>query len=204
MRVAVIGATGTIGSAVAEALEPRHDVVRASRRGASAVDLDDPASFDALIDSRRDLDAVVCCAASTGLAPFTSLSASEFARSASSKLFGQVALARWAFGSLSDEGSITLTSGTFAEPIAGSSAGALVNAGLEGFVRALAVELPRGLRINTVSPGWVTESLVGAGLDASHGTPAAEVARAYVEAVEGTDRGQTIRPAAANGERQHS
>jgi len=111
-----------------------------------------------------------------------------------------VALARWAVDALSDGGSITLTSGTFAEPIAGSSAGALVNAGLEGFVRALAAELPRNLRINAISPGWVTESLVAAGVDTSHGTPAGDVARAYVRAVEGTGSGQTIRPDAANGE----
>jgi len=83
MRVAVIGATGTIGGAVAEALEARRDVVRASRRGAVAVDLDDPASFDALMNSTRDLDAVVCCAANTALARFASLSASAFAPRAS-------------------------------------------------------------------------------------------------------------------------
>ena len=66
----------------------------------------------------------------------------------------------------------------------------------------MAVELPRGLRINTVSPGWVAESLEATGMDASQGTPAADVARAYVRAVEGTDHGQTIRPGAANGERE--
>ena len=32
--------------------------------------------------------------------------------------------------------------------------GALVNAGLEVFVRTAAGELPRGLRLNIVSPGW--------------------------------------------------
>jgi len=37
-------------------------------------------------------------------------------------------------------------------------------------------------------------------MDTAHGTPAADVARAYVRAVEGTDAGQTIRPRATNGE----
>jgi len=58
----------------------------------------------------------------------------------------------------------------------------------------VAVELPRGLRINTVSPGWVSEALEATGMDPSHGTPAADVARTYVRAVEGTDHGQTIEP----------
>ncbi|MFB4319338.1 hypothetical protein [Actinomadura sp. 21ATH] len=72
--------------------------------------------------------------------------------------------------------------------------GTLVNSGLEGFVRNAAAELPRGLRINVVSPGWVSETLEGLGMDASDGTPAAVVAAAYVKALEGTAQGETIVP----------
>ncbi|MFG1998170.1 hypothetical protein ACGFNU_03360 [Spirillospora sp. NPDC048911] len=43
MKIIVIGATGTIGSAVAGLLEKEHEVVRASRRGPVTVDLDDTA-----------------------------------------------------------------------------------------------------------------------------------------------------------------
>ena len=43
--------------------------------------------------------------------------------------------------------------------MAGSAAVSLVNAGLEGFVRAAALEAPRGIRVNVVSPPWVTETL---------------------------------------------
>jgi len=52
----------------------------------------------------------------------------------------------------------------------------LVNAGLEGFVRAAALELPRGVRVNAVAPGWVRETLVALKMDPSPGVPAAQVA----------------------------
>ena len=50
---------------------------------------------------------------------------------------------------------------------------------LEGFVRAAALEMPRMLRINAVSPPRVKETLVKLGMDPSAGLPSAEVARAY-------------------------
>ncbi len=65
------------------------------------------------------------------------------------------------------------------------------NAGLEGFVRAAALELPRGLRINAVT-GWVREALVAMKMDPEPGMPAAEVAQTYLRAVEGDATGQIL------------
>lgn len=194
MKLIVIGATGTLGRAVVSELAPAHEVVQASRRGRVRVDLEDPASLDALFTAVPDPDAVVCCAAGGPLVSLESVTDEEFARGLRGKLLGQVALARRALHHLRDAGSITLTGGTFAAPLPGGSLGALVNAGLEGFVRNAAAELPRGLRINLISPGWVGETLERMGMDAAAGTPAAEVARAYVKAVEGSAQGQTIVP----------
>jgi NAD(P)-dependent dehydrogenase (short-subunit alcohol dehydrogenase family) len=191
MRVIVIGATGTIGSEVAARLEARHEVVRASRRGDPAVDLAEAGSIAALFASVDGVDAVACCAAS---APPTALSSDDFVPSLQSKLLGQVELARLAAHHLRDRGSITLTSGQIPAATPGSAGGALVNAGLEAFVSAAAVELPRGLRLNVVSPGWVRESLAALGMDDADGTPAADVAGAYVTAVEGVMNGATIVP----------
>jgi NAD(P)-dependent dehydrogenase (short-subunit alcohol dehydrogenase family) len=70
----------------------------------------------------------------------------------------------------------------------------MVNAGLEAFVHAAAQDLARGLRINAVSPGWVAETMAELGMDAAQGTPVAEVARAYVAAVEGTMSGEILQP----------
>ncbi|WP_343714064.1 short chain dehydrogenase [Inquilinus sp.] len=193
MTIVVIGAGGTIGSAVAAALEPRHEVVRASRRGVPAVDMEDRTSIAALLAAATPLDAVVCCAASARMAPIDAPD-EAFLDGLHTKLLGQVALLRLALPRLRDGGSVTLTAGTFDPPMAGAAFGALVNAGLEAFVRAAALELPRGLRVNAVSPGWVRETLQAMGRDG--GTPAAEVARAYVEAVEGPFTGRVLVPGA--------
>ncbi|WP_344343471.1 short chain dehydrogenase [Kitasatospora putterlickiae] len=194
MKILVIGATGTVGRAVVSALEASHDVVKASRGGPVKADLEDPSSLDALFDDVPDLDAVVCCAASGPLVDLASAEDGEIAAGVQGKLLGQVALARRAARRLRDGGSITLTGGTFSTPLAGGSLGALINAGLEGFVRNAAAELPRGLRINLISPGWITETLESLGMDPAGGTPASEVARAYAEAVEGDAQGRTMHP----------
>ncbi|WP_080524338.1 SDR family oxidoreductase [Methyloprofundus sedimenti] len=65
-------------------------------------------------------------------------------------------------------------------------------AGLEGFVRAAALELPCGIRVNAVAPGWVRETLVAMKMDPSSGIPAAQVALAYVRSVEGRMTGQVL------------
>ncbi|MDD1056650.1 short chain dehydrogenase [Streptomyces cocklensis] len=194
MKVLVIGATGTVGTAVASALEASHQVVKASRSGPVKVNLEVPSSLDALFEELPDLDAVVCCAASGPLVDLVIASDDEIAAGARGKLLGQVALARRAVRHLRDGGSVTLTGGTFAAPLTGGSLGALINTGLEGFVRNAAGELPRNLRINLISPGWIKETLENMGMDSADGTPVSEVARVYVEAVEGTAQGQTMRP----------
>ncbi len=71
----------------------------------------------------------------------------------------------------------------------------LVNAGLEGFVRAAALDMPRGIRVNVVSPPWVTETLRARKMDEAGGTPAAAVAKAYVSWVEGRGNGEVIEAA---------
>ncbi|HLH51995.1 MAG TPA: hypothetical protein VKY92_00040 [Verrucomicrobiae bacterium] len=94
---------------------------------------------------------------------------------------------------INDGGPFTLTSGLLANgPGPGSAAISLVNAGLEGFVRAAALELPRGIRINVASPPWVSETLKNIGRDPSAGMPAEQVAAAYVAAVEGQQTGQVL------------
>jgi NAD(P)-dependent dehydrogenase (short-subunit alcohol dehydrogenase family) len=194
MKIIVIGATGTIGSEVVKALSlKRHEVVRASRNGEVKVTLDDPASVRALFERVRNVDAVVSCAGNTAFKPFADLTDADYELGLRSKLMGQVSLARAAKDALRDSGSITLTTGVLAmQPMPGSASISLVNAGLEGFVRAAALEMPRGLRINAVSPPWVKETMVKFGMDPTPGLASADVAKAYVETVEGSRQGEIL------------
>jgi NAD(P)-dependent dehydrogenase (short-subunit alcohol dehydrogenase family) len=117
----------------------------------------------------------------------------DFAFSLANKLMGQVNIVRYGMDRINDRGSFTLTSGVLAgEPMPGSATISLVNAGLEGFVRAAALELPRGIRVNVVSPPWVSETLKSMGKDPAAGMPAEQVAAAYVAAVEGQQTGQVL------------
>ncbi len=195
MRILIIGAKGTLGRAVSEALAGAdHEVIGASRRGDPRVDLADRGSVAAIFEAVGDLDAVVCCAASAPLTPMRELAGDGFADLVAAKLLGQVEVAVRGAARLNDGGSVTLTTGTIPEDTAGAAPGALVNAGLEAFVRAAITDLERGVRVNAVSPGWVAETLSELGMDPAEGTPAAEIARSYVELVEGAAQGEILRP----------
>jgi NAD(P)-dependent dehydrogenase (short-subunit alcohol dehydrogenase family) len=196
MRILLIGATGTIGKAIAAALGPRHEVLLASRQQAPLhVDIADPASIRGLYTKVGKVGAVISAAGQARFKPFADLSDADFRFSLDNKLMGQINLVRYGLGSVADGGSFTLTSGVLAQqPMPGSCAISLVNAGLEGFVRAAALEVPRSIRINVVSPPWVTETLQALGMPLQGGLPAAIVAQAYVGSVEGTETGQVISP----------
>jgi NAD(P)-dependent dehydrogenase (short-subunit alcohol dehydrogenase family) len=192
MKILVVGATGTIGAAVTQALEARHEIVRASHsRSALTVDLADPESIKRLYATVGPVDAVVSAAGKAAFGPLLALSGEQFSLSLTNKLMGQVNLVRFGVEALADGGSFTLTGGFLSRyPMPGSAAISLVNAGLEGFVRAAALDLPRGLRINGVAPGWVYETLLAMKRDPSSGVPAAQVAQTYVGLVEGSMTGQ--------------
>lgn len=194
MRVAVIGATGTIGRAVVSALSVRHEVVRIGRNnGEYRVDIASSDSIQRLYDDMGPVDAVVCAAGDARFADFAALSDEDFRFSLAHKLMGQVNLVRIGVAYLRDGGSFTLTSGVLSrEPMRGSAAISLVNGGIDGFTRAAALELPRRMRINVVSPTWVTETLRALGMDPSAGMPADRVALAYVESVEGSGTGNVL------------
>jgi NAD(P)-dependent dehydrogenase (short-subunit alcohol dehydrogenase family) len=196
MKIIVIGATGTIGVEVAKALSgSKHEVIHASRNGEVKVNLEDTASIRAMFDKIQDVDAVISCAGNAAFRPFTDLTDADYALGLRSKLMGQVTLARIAKDHLRDGGSITLTTGSLAmHPMPGSASVSMVNAGLEGFVRAAALEMPRNLRINAVSPPWVKETMVKLGMDPASGLASAEVAKAYVAAVEGSNQGVILDP----------
>ena len=194
MRILVIGASGTIGKAVVDALSGGNEVIRASSKTSpTKVDIANANSIRGMYHSLGRVDHVVCCAGNAKFGPLDQLSDDDFRFCLDNKLMGQVNLVRYGFENANDGGSFTLTSGVLAHtPMQGSGAISLVNAGLEGFARAAALEAPRRIRVNVVSPPWVTETLIAYKMDTKGGKPAAEVAKAYVRAVNGKESGATI------------
>ncbi len=196
MRVLIVGATGTIGKAVAAALGGRHDLILASHeKAAERVDIAKAASIEDLFARVGRVDGVVSAAGRAAFKPLGALNDADFELSLRNKLMGQVNLVRIGLGFVSDNGSITLTAGYLSRsPAPGSAAVSLVNSALEGFGRAAALEAPRGIRVNVVSPSWITETLQAQGRPTEGGVPVATVAQWYVRSVEGLETGQTLGP----------
>jgi len=198
MRILVVGATGTIGNAVVEALEARgHEVLGASSsEGALTVDIADPGSIEALYRETGPVDAVVCAAGVATFGALEDLDDDGFRVSLDNKLMGQVNLVRRGLGAVIEGGSFTLTSGDVSQnPSKGTVAVSMVGAAVEVFARGAALDLEGRYRVNVVSPAWVAESRVKAGLDPMPGIWAKDLAQYYVDFVEGTETGQVVEAA---------
>ena len=202
LRILVIGASGTLGRAVVAELAPRHDIVTAgSKSGEVRINIADPDSIAAGLKEAGGHDAVVCAAGAVNFHPLASVEPARIERSSyglglMNKLMGQVNLALAARDCLSDGGSVTLISGVTARaPIAAGSSASMVNGALEAFAMAAAVEMPRGIRINVVSPTVFEESMAEYGpfFRGFDPVPAARAARAFSRSVEGLETGKTYR-----------
>jgi NAD(P)-dependent dehydrogenase (short-subunit alcohol dehydrogenase family) len=202
LRILVIGASGVLGRAVAAELGARHDIVSAgSKSGDVRLDIADPASIVAGLAAAGPLDAVACAAGAVNFAPLSAVAPAPIAQSAYglglvNKLMGQVNLTLAARDVLRDGGSITLISGVLAdEPIVAGSSASMVNGALESFARAAAIELPRGLRINVVSPTVFEESMEGYGpfFRGFDPVPVLRAARAFSRSIEGRQTGQVYK-----------
>lgn len=196
MKIILVGAEGDIGRAAFAALGARHDVIKVGRtRGDIRVDMADPASVAALYAKTGPVDALVCTAGDVHFAPLTDQTSDTMADSLRQKVMGQVNLVLAGLTHLNDGGSFTLTSGVLdRDPIPMGSAAAMANGALGGFVVGAAIEMPRGLRINVVSPGLLDASVQRYGQWFPGHTPVSseKVGRAYVKSVEGAVTGQVI------------
>lgn len=195
MKILLIGASGTVGSAVDRELSQRHDIVRIGRNsGDFQVDISDSQSIRALFEKTGRFDALVCAAGNVTFAPLGEMTAEHFQLGLQDKLMGQVNLLLIGREYANDGGSFTFTSGILGhDPIRSGASAALVNGAVDSFVRAAAIELPRGLRVNSVSPNVLVEAM-GNYAPYFRGfkpVPAADVALAYAKSVEGLQTGQT-------------
>lgn len=195
MRILLVGATGTIGKAIASVLESLGDEVVGvgHSSGERSVDLANAEALRRLFDATGALDAVVCAAGVAQFGSVQELNDEAYDSSITNKLMGQVNLVRFGRGAVREGGSFTLTTGTLSvRPTPGTAAVAMASGGVESFVRAAALDLGGRYRVNAVSPGWVAESRQAIGLAPMPGIWAADLARYYVRLVHGDATGQIL------------
>lgn len=197
MRILLVGASGTIGRAVAAELGQRHEIIAAGRSsGDVRLDMTDSASIRAAFDKVGRVEAVVSAAGEAKFAPFEQMQPADYEVGLKDKLMGQVNLVLIGRDSVMDGGSFTLTTGVLdSDPIRGGTSASMVNGAINAFVMAAAIELPRGLRINAVSPGLLEESAEALApfFRGFETVPASRVALAYSKSVEGARTGQVVR-----------
>lgn len=196
MKIFLVGASGTLGKAVAAELGSRHQIVTGGRNGADIeIDIRRPASIETAFANVGPVDAVVCTAGSVKFAPLEGFTDADYRIGIDDKLMGQVNLVLTGRRFVAEGGSFTLTTGVLShDPIRAGSSASMVNGAVDSFVRAAAIEMPRGQRINSVSPGVLVESMADYGpfFRGHEPVPAARAALAYAKSVEGALTGRVF------------
>lgn len=194
MKILVIGGNGTIGKAIVTELATRHEVITAGRTsGDVQVDIENIDSIKNMYTQVTNLDAIVMATGKVHFAKLTEMDTANYAIGINNKLMGQVNVVLEGIKHLNNGGSFTLTSGILnRDPIVLGSSAAMVNGALDGFVKHAAIELPRSLRINIVSPTVITEAMEGYAPFFRGYKPvsAYEASLAYSKSVEGAQTGQ--------------
>ena len=190
MKIIVIGATGTIGSAVASLLAKENQVIGVSRSSELAVDLQKPETLENISKQHPDVDAILCVAGDATFGQLDSLTDDDIEFSLSNKLMGQINLVRFARKLMKDNGIIVLTTGILAQnPNPGTPMLTMINRGLEGFVEAASLDMPKNLKLHAVSPPMAKETAEKLGWGKG-GVPANEIAKLYQEAITSSQQGK--------------
>ncbi len=192
MKVIVLGASGNIGREIVRELEHTHEIIKAgSKRGDVLVDYTDANSVREMFESVGKFDALVSAVGGDSVfRPYEELSDADYEHGFQRKFLAQVNLVKTGADYALDGGSFTLSSGFLSHyPNPYSIATGPFNAAVDSFVLGTAPLLPRGLRLNVVSPAPVVEpERAGRGL-----VTAAQAAKGYVESVTGDFTGRVLR-----------
>lgn len=195
MRILVIGASGTIGKQVVNEMEADSEIITASRNGADiTVDITSTDSIKSMFEEAGEIDALVNTAGAAHFAYVDELTPEQNDVAVNSKLLGQVNLVLLGLQNIRDNGSITLTTGVLMDdPLATASSSAMANGGVRAFVKSAAIEMPRGIRINGVSPSMLEEAKekYGSLFQGFEPVPGKRVGLAFRKSIMGAQTGQS-------------
>lgn len=160
MKIIIVGATGTMGKHLANAFEKEHEVIRVSGKGGDIqADITSTESITNLFRQTGSFDALISTAGPTFVGPWSKLGDKQFRKGVEGKMMGQINLVLIGQHFINAKGSFTLISGALTyEPQLNFANASAANGAIDGFVRAAAIELPNGIRINSVSPTVIEDS----------------------------------------------
>ncbi|MEL7269869.1 MAG: short chain dehydrogenase [Bacteroidota bacterium] len=197
MKILIVGGNGTIGKKVSAHFKTSNEVIIAGRtQGDVLVDIADSQGIVKMFAQIGPVDAMVCIAGEAKWDTFQNLSEEDYYIGVRSKLMGQVNLVRLGLEYLNKGGSITLSTGILADdPVVLTASAAMVNGGIHSFVKAAALELDHGHRLNVVSSGMVEDAYERYKdfFPGHNPIPMDKVINGYVRSVNGKGSGEIIR-----------
>lgn len=183
MKILVIGASGAIGRIITPALRSQHEVITVGRNSGTIVaDISSSLSLKNLFELVNHVDAVICVAGDSITDNLFSMDEDKYDVGIGQKLMAQINLVLIGSKYLNDNGSFTLISGKMGEkPAKGSSGKAVANGGVNSFAMAAAQEMPRGIRLNVISPSKISD------------INPEDLVHAYIKSIETDINGEIIR-----------
>ena len=160
MKIIIVGASGTMGRHLTTAFEKEHEVITAASKGCDVqVDITSAESIENMFKQVGAFDALISTAGPTFVGPWKKLTDKEFRQGVEGKMMGQINLVLIGQHYINPKGSFTLITGALShDPQKNFANASAANGAVEGFVRAAAIELEHGIRINAVSPTVIENS----------------------------------------------
>ncbi|MBU2972523.1 short chain dehydrogenase [Pseudoalteromonas sp. C2R02] len=194
--VILIGALGKMGQAALTGLS-KHRVITAGRSGDvdHIVDITNEASIRDLYKKVGHFDAVVNTVGFCEYAEFSEMTQTQWMTTIMSKMMGQINLVRIGQEYIADGGSFTLISGILnVKPIPFAIADATTSGAIDTFVKCVALEMPRNIRINVVNPTVLEEAwdVYGEMMAGFQPVPGKLVGKAFERSVDGFITGEVI------------
>ncbi|MEH6497731.1 MAG: short chain dehydrogenase [Pseudomonas marincola] len=195
--VILIGAKGHMGKAALSGLG-QHKVITAGRTAEDydlVVDITSEASIRNLYETVGEFNAVVNTVGVCEYAPFAEMTEAQWMSTVMSKMMGQINLVRIGQDYIADKGSFTLITGILnVKPIPFAIADATTSGAIDTFVKCVAFEMPRGIRINSINPTVLEEAwdVYGEMMPGFEPVSSRLVGKAFERSVDGFITGQVL------------
>ena len=160
MKIIIVGATGTMGKYLTGVFKKEHEVVTAATKSCDIeVDITSTESIENMFKQAGAFDALISTAGPTYVGPWKKMNDQEFRKGVDGKMMGQINLVLIGQHYINPKGSFTLIAGALTyDPQRNFANASAANGAVEAFVRAAAIELENGIRINAVSPTVIENS----------------------------------------------